>query len=935
MTKKQFPVRRLLGVCAVAVLALGARAAANVGGAIFTTVVDGSVVNGNIYASKDAVYLNGGPENEHSVGLDPDGIYYFQVTDPSGAVELSTDDIRCRAVVVSGGRVVGVPAGDASGLGDPSCYHAIGTLNAANGTTPVQLAPYLDTPNSGGEYKAWLTPVAEYNTGACAPNHGSYGFCDSDSKTDNFKATSSSGVLPFSPPAPGYVTVCTFNDLNADGIQDSVEPLIPHWPITATGVDGGPVSAQTDDHGCTSFTYSDFADGSATQTVTLTEGTFGPDWTQTAPLNCGTLANCGVAGGVTTLTLSPGDDVQAPNFGNTNPYCREGCATNTLVVTKTAYPSVKRTFLWRISKAVDRSEVKTASTSATFNYTVTLTHDAGTDSDWLATGTIRASNPGGVAMAGVDVSDVVDNGGSCSVAGGIGLVIPAGSHQDLPYSCTYASAPPTGINTATAIWNGGSASGTATVDFSRAVVAGIDGTASVTDTLAGSLGTVTSHDQSLQTFSYSHSVNGVAGSCVSVNNTATFTTNTTTATGSDSRSVRLCVGADLIASTTASTAYTSGIQKSVDRIRVEQAGGSPTFTYTVAVTESAWTVSGTIHVVNPNDWQPITATLADVSSNGGSCALNSGSVISVPASSSVDLPYRCTYASAPTTANGTNTVAASWNPSEAFTANGAASGTAGFTFAPLTVVDTFDGTATTLGRVAAPAASTAYNYPHTVNNTTGGACRAYINTATIMETGQQSSQTVNVCNTATGALTIGFWQNKNGQGIISGGASIGGACASGVWLRQYAPFQDVAVNARCSAVATYVTNVIKAANASGASMNAMLKAQMLATSLDVYFSDAALGGNKIGAAGPLGAVKIDLTQVCTVLNGSGACSGSLSSVSGGFGGAASLTVTNMLLFQNGVANAGGTLWYGNAKATQQLAKNAFDAINNQAAYIAP
>ena len=46
-------------------------------------------------------------------------------------------------------------------------------------------------------------------------------------------------------------------------------------------------------------------------------------------------------------------------------------------------------------------------------------------------------------------------------------------------------------------------------------------------------------------------------------------------------------------------------------------------------------------------------------------------------------------------------------------------------------------------------------------------------------------------------------------------------------------------------MATYVTNVIKAANASGAAMNAMLKAQMLATALDVYFSDPALGGNKI------------------------------------------------------------------------------------------
>jgi hypothetical protein len=53
-------------------------------------------------------------------------------------------------------------------------------------------------------------------------------------------------------------------------------------------------------------------------------------------------------------------------------------------------------------------------------------------------------------------------------------------------------------------------------------------------------------------------------------------------------------------------------------------------------------------------------------------------------------------------------------------------------------------------------------------------------------------------------------------------------------------------------VATYVTNVIKAANAGGTSMNPMLKAQMLATSLDVYFRDPALGGNKISVPAPIG-----------------------------------------------------------------------------------
>jgi len=184
---------------------------------------------------------------------------------------------------------------------------------------------------------------------------------------------------------------------------------------------------------------------------------------------------------------------------------------------------------------------------------------------------------------------------------------------------------------------------------------------------------------------------------------------------------------------------------------------------------------------------------------------------------------------------------------------------------------------------------------------------------------------------------MGFWQNKNGQAIITSGASIGTVCKSGTWLRQYAPFQDLSATATCSQVASYVFNVIKAANASGVSMNAMLKAQMLATALDVYFSSSALGGNKINAPAPIGGVAIDLTKICKIIDGSGgsgSCSSTYQNVSSAFGGATSLTVSQTLAYAASQSNAGGSTWYGNVKATQELAKNAFDAINNQLAFAA-
>lgn len=148
--------------------------AGNFPGAIFTTLNDGTSVNHNIYDAKQDVYLNGGPQNQNSAGL-PDGTYYFQVTDPSGKVLLSSDDVSCRQVVVLGGHVYGVPTG-APPAECTTGFHAAGILDPNNNSIPVQLIPYDDTPNNGGEYKVWLSPDPTF------PN--------SNSKTDNFKIRS-------------------------------------------------------------------------------------------------------------------------------------------------------------------------------------------------------------------------------------------------------------------------------------------------------------------------------------------------------------------------------------------------------------------------------------------------------------------------------------------------------------------------------------------------------------------------------------------------------------------------------------------------------------------------------------------------------------------------------------------------------------------------
>ena len=402
------------------------------------------------------------------------------------------------------------------------------------------------------------------------------------------------------------------------------------------------------------------------------------------------------------------------------------------------------------------------------------------------------------------------------------------------------------------------------------------------------------------------------------------------------------------------------IQKQVDKNLVKQVGGSATFNYGISVTHDSgtdnnWQVGGTITVTNPNPGGngSNNASGVDVVDNvlssfnsttntkiqdpNASCVVNSGSAtgLTVAENAFISLPYLCAYSQAPAASSETNDVSITWLSPNSTTKS--AEFTQGFSFdipnlidECATIGDSYTGPLGTLCNTNV--SPTVYSYSRTIPVPQFG-CTSYGNTATFTTTDTgatgSKSQTVTVCGPVrTGALTMGFWQNKNGQAIIASGASTGTVCKSGTWLRQYAPFQDLSATATCSQVASYVFNVIKAANASGVSMNAMLKAQMLATALDVYFSDPAFGGNKIGAPGPIGGVAIDLTQICANIP---TCS-TFINASSAFGAATSLTIGQVLAYAASQSNAGGSVWYGNVKSTQEQAKDVFDAVNNQVAF---
>ena len=257
-------------------------------GAIYTSNVDASIINANHYALKADVYLNGGPKEIGGPGsIVPDGIYLFEVTDPSTGVLLSQDPAKNRQIVVFGGVVYGVPGAPLWGA---TTLHAVGVLTAS-GSIPVQLIPFADTPNGGGVYKVTLYNVA---AGAHPDDDGDPGTVadiydgmniitpNGNSKSDNFKVQEGSGT--------GENQVIVFGrkyyDKNANGVYDDGEEWTtadgrPPVTINLTW-DGGSTSEVTNDLGVWSHVF-ELPEGSTLDFSACEEPVAG--YNQTGPLD--------------------------------------------------------------------------------------------------------------------------------------------------------------------------------------------------------------------------------------------------------------------------------------------------------------------------------------------------------------------------------------------------------------------------------------------------------------------------------------------------------------------------------------------------------------------------------------------------------------------------------------------------------------------------
>jgi hypothetical protein len=836
--------------------------------------------------------------------------------------------------------------------------------------TTVTVTGNITVGNTGGEVDDlivtdFITDAGNNQLGNCTVNPPVAN--PTNGSTDTTTGNLTGFTLPAGPTTVYLTYSCSFSAPNipTGDVMNNVQVLLKDGITALDSQTFGPFN-----FGTTSVTVTDTFNNSGTP-VTLGTVSVNDDSPKVFPVSKSVTPPSG------TCTTYP-NTAALTETSQSSDASAKVCVGADLTVTKTA----SATMTTGISKTGPASEIDTTG-SATLNYTVTVTERA-----WNVAGYIQVSNPNDWESISTTITDPIisgwiSSGATCTLDALGTYTIAASGSKTINYSCNLTAAQVAALSTtatttnkATASWTNGilSSDGTTVVTGAATPDSSKDGTATfgpfqtltITDSFNGAnppktLGTVkpgtgtVSAGVATTTFSDSYSVTPPAGTCTTYPNTAAIT-ETNQSSGA---SAKVCVAKDLTVTKSATPSMNQTIKKTGPASPVENSG-STTLNYTVTVTESGWNVTGGITVSNPNDWESITATISDpiVAGWGSSCMLSSAlGSYTIGSSGSKMITYNCnltaTQVKALVTGVTANTNTATATVTAGLTPTASKSGIATFGFQALTITDAFNGanppkTLGTVnpgtGTVSAGVATTTFSDSYTVTPT-AGTCTTYPNTATITQTGQSSSLNEKVCNTNIGALTKGFWQNNNGQGIITG-ANQGALQA---YLLQFHPFSD----APASGIAGYVASIINGATCStSGTCNTMLRAQMLATALDVYFSASTTtscsitaavlgcGGDKIaanngGVTVAIGGVIIDLTKLCPGSDGgmSGTCPENASSA---FGGATSMSVLQLLGYQNTAdpsTTDKGANWYNQVKATQVLAKDVFDSINNNIAPI--
>ena len=306
--------------------------------------------------------------------------------------------------------------------------------------------------------------------------------------------------------------------------------------------------------------------------------------------------------------------------------------------------------------------------------------------------------------------------------------------------------------------------------------------------------------------------------------------------------------------------YAWDIDKSADTTFLQTSATSVTVNYTVLVshdggTDSGWAVSGTISVFNPN-MVPVEVDVTDaIDDPNAACSVTDGVDATIPAESSEDFDYSCTYSAEPATGT-SNTATVEWDATGALAA-GSADWTVPIDFSGVTpdeidecidVTDDFDGGGpVALGSVCVGDSNhvdgdeTAWELKYSrVIAVPRNDCVTKNNTAAFMTTDNgatgSDNWSVTLCGPITNGFTLGYWSNKNGQAVLCANDPGWRNLLNGLNLvNKNGSAFNVTLSGACNNNGAYGSFRTWLLGGDSTNMSYMLSVQMAATALNVAY----------------------------------------------------------------------------------------------------
>ena len=351
------------------------------------------------------------------------------------------------------------------------------------------------------------------------------------------------------------------------------------------------------------------------------------------------------------------------------------CGQKSLVLSKSAVALYDKDYEWIVDKQLDETKLSTnADGSVTAHYTVEARTTGVAVQNLRLNGTVEVANPNEFGSITATLVDKVSTAGAqCTIKtedadkelAGLQVVLKAGETLRAEYDCTLAEnlgieAFDDAVNTISTEFDGRTATASAAIDFTVDKVT--DQSVSVIDDKTNPqadpvvLGTVDAKGAPKK-FSYDLQLAPKSGTCTVYTNTAKVLEKTDGNQRDESSvDVQLCSEAGLVIAKTAAGSFHRDfdwkVSKDAKKTKFtvgEEGKAVASYTVNAEVTghqDSDWAVTGSITVMNPNDFKDTELTLEDkLSLDSGRCVIKDSADgrVMVLAGKTLTVYYDCSF----------------------------------------------------------------------------------------------------------------------------------------------------------------------------------------------------------------------------------------------------------------------------------------------------